>query len=152
VLVHHGSLRPWHGTELLGPVLDRLPDATLVLIGDGPAVPHERVLHLPWVASALLGDLLAAADVGLLPYPEDAPPWFDALKLHDYRAVGLPVVGSAHPASAGVDRVVARDPSAWAEAIRGLEGVRHAPVVRTWADVAREGLQAARVSHRGASR
>lgn len=139
VLVHHGSLRAWHGVDRLAGVLDALPDARLLLIGDGPTLTHPRALHVPAAESARLADLLSAGDVGLLPYPPDAPPWFDPLKAWDYRAVGLPIVGSDHPACRDVDARAGDDPRSWANAIRAVVG-RGRVVRRPWATVCAEGL------------
>lgn len=145
VAVHHGSLRPRHGVRLLGPVLDAMPDLTLLLVGDGPTLDHPRVLHHPSADPPVLADLLAASDVLLLPLAPDAPPWLDPLKLRDARAVGLPVVGSAHPATLGADVRLPVDPARWVGAIRSLVGVRHAPVDRSWRVVCAEALDALRL-------
>lgn len=139
-LVHHGSLRPWHGVHLLPAVLDRLPEATLdVLGGDAPA--HPRIRRWPHLDPAPLAAHLAGAHVGLVPYPPDAPPWFDPLKLHDYRAIGLPTVGSMHPAAASCDlRAPITEPDTWAVAIRSARELPRRPVARPWSQVAREAL------------
>lgn len=77
-----GSGRPWHCEKTLEG-LARL-DAEFVEIG--------RSL---WMNQADLADVIAAFDVAVAPYIEDAPPWFCPLKLLDYRAQGVPIVASS---------------------------------------------------------
>lgn len=138
-LVHHGSGRSWHGTGFLGALLDRLPDAELHTMG-GVRVDHPRAVAWPHRGPEALQDHLSTCHVGLLPYPRDAPPWFDPLKLHDYRAVGLPVVGSRHPAARGADRRVdPADLEGWVRAVRELAGSRRVER-RPWVVVAEEAL------------
>lgn len=123
---------------MFGPLLDAVPEARLTVIGSGSLDPHPRLDHLPWQPTGVLGPLLASHHVGLLPYPSEAPPWLDPLKLHDYRAVGLPSVGSLHPAARGADRQVGlTDLGGWAEAVRTLASQRPEPVVRTWGQAIR---------------
>jgi glycosyltransferase involved in cell wall biosynthesis len=87
-----GSMKPWHGTECLKSIADGA-EAKLVLIGpNSTEIPDALTTgHLNPQA---LADAVAALDVGLAPYPADAPPWFCPLKIMDYRAQGTPVVGS----------------------------------------------------------
>ena len=87
-----GSMKPWHGTERLKTIADGA-NAKLVLIGPAKSdIPGAITTgHLN---PAALADAVAALDVGLAPYPIDAPPWFCPLKVMDYRAQGTPVVGS----------------------------------------------------------
>ncbi len=154
-LIHHGSLRPWHGMERSIAILDALPEATLDVIGGRPAVEHPRLRWWPVMEPPALARLISRASVALLPYPPDAPPWFDPLKLHDYRAVGVPVVGTLHPACAAADlRVQWDDIDGWVAAIRDLAGRRNPPRPRPWTDVARAILSAGpggTVTHRGPS-
>jgi glycosyltransferase involved in cell wall biosynthesis len=109
VIAFVGSLRPWHGVEILAAafadVARRHSTARLLVVGDGPsreavrtlaadpllagrvevtgAVPHERV-----------ADLLAAADIAVAPYPAGGDFYFSPLKLYEYMGAGLPVVAS----------------------------------------------------------
>lgn len=147
-LLFVGSLRPWHGVQWLGEVLDELPDAVLLVAGQGPVTPpeHPRLRTLGRVPEDDLPDLIAAADVGLLPYPKGAPHWFDPLKLWDYRSQGLPVVGSDVPALREAlqperHELLARpDPASFALAIRRVWGSRAPRWVRTWDQVVAEAL------------
>lgn len=135
-LVHHGSLQPWHGTAFFPALLEALPEATLTVIGAGRLPAHPRIVHLPWLDAMPLARELSRAHVGLLPYPDDAPPWLCPLKLADYRNVGVPSVGSLHPAAAEADRRVGLgDPRGWAEAVRTLAATPPSHPVRTWDDV-----------------
>lgn len=140
-----GSMKPWHGLSVLPAVLDALPEAVGLLVGDGPVeVAHPRLRRVGRVEE--VADLVAAMDVGLAPYPADAPPWFCPLKVLDYRAQGTPVVatdvgdcralvgeaGTVLPAGAGAGEL--------AEAARAWFGRRTTPWVRSWERVVREGL------------
>jgi glycosyltransferase involved in cell wall biosynthesis len=94
-----------------------------------------------------LADAVAALDVGLAPYPPDAPPWFCPLKILDYRAQGTPVVASdLGDVRALVERggsvVPAGDDDAFVEAVRSWIGRRVRPAVRSWEQVAGELLTA----------
>jgi glycosyltransferase involved in cell wall biosynthesis len=101
-----GSLKPWHGVELLVRALAELPETVhLLVVGDGPqrdavealasalkvsprlrltgAVPHER-----------MPDHLAAMDVAVAPYERQLDFYFSPLKVMEYMAAGLAVVAS----------------------------------------------------------
>lgn len=147
VLGFLGSMKPWHGVDRLPALLDALPDAWGLVVGEGPVrVTHPRILHAGQVPEARVPDLVAAMDVGLAPYGADAPPWFCPLKILAYRAQGTPVVatdtGDCGALVADAGTVVSPgDPvAALADAVRGWRGRRVAPFVRTWEDVVREGL------------
>jgi glycosyltransferase involved in cell wall biosynthesis len=111
VLGFVGGLRPWHGLEFLPPLLERLvrrhADVRLVVVGDGPlraelecdlrargvdanatftgALPHDDV-----------PPLIRQFDAALAPYPEANGHsfYFSPLKLFEYMACGVPVVGA----------------------------------------------------------
>ena len=87
-----GSMKPWHGIESLAGVATAV-GARLVLLGRCTSPPPGAISpgHLP---PAQLADAVAALDVGLVPYPADAPPWFCPLKILTYRAQGVPVVAT----------------------------------------------------------
>ena len=133
--VFAATLRPWHGIETLAAAWRLLGDAAppLTVIGDGPgrqllesagarttgALPHDRVPAA-----------LATAQIGIAPYPADAPPYFSPLKLFEYLAAGLAVVAAAIP---GVTEVVDErtavlvppgDPAALAAAVAALAADR----------------------------
>lgn len=138
-----GSPRPWHGLKRLPELLAALPEATVVIAGAGAAPTHPRIRSTGWLDDAELARLAVASDVAILPYPDDAPPWFCPLKAYDARAAGLPIVASDAPctrpwaAAWGHTRLVGPDPLAWRDAIRAAATEPRAPMSRTWADVAR---------------
>ena len=108
VVAFLGSLKPWHGIDVLlaafEQLVDECPSSQLLVVGDGPlagavgeaarrwgrgrihatgAVPHEEVPY--W---------LSLADVGVAPYPELEEFYFSPLKVIEYMAAALPVVAS----------------------------------------------------------
>jgi glycosyltransferase involved in cell wall biosynthesis len=111
VAVFAGSLRPWHGIDMLAEAWALLganaPE--LLVVGGGAgrelleaaggrvtgAVPHAAVPVL-----------LAGADIGLVPYEADAPDYFSPLKLFEYLAAGLATVAADIP---GVCEVVTEE-------------------------------------------
>lgn len=102
-----GSLRPWHGLEVLAEAW-RLLGADvpqLLVVGDGPgrelleSIGAEITGEIPYAA---VPGMLARTEIGLAPYPSDAPRYFSPLKLFDYLAAGLAVVASALPGVADV--------------------------------------------------
>jgi len=131
LLASVGALIPLKGQSLAIAALDMIPDATLILAGDGPeraalerqAAPYgERVRFLGGRPHGELPALLAAADVMVLPSEREglATAWVEAL------ACGTPiVVPNVGGASEVVDRpaagrLVAREPEAIAEAVRSI--------------------------------
>lgn len=143
-----GSMKPWHGVERLPALLDAIPEATGLLVGEGPVqIAHPRLRQAGDLRGQALADALAACDVGLVPYPAGAPPWFCPLKVLDYRAVGLAVVAS----DLGETRQLVGDggevlppdasPEAWAQAIRRQAARRPAPWRRPWTAVVDEALE-----------
>ena len=156
VLGFVGAFRPWHGLQLLPDLLEALPEATLLMVGAGrageeslwrPLADHPRVVMAGRRTQSELADLVAAMDLGLAPYPADAPPWFCPLKLLDYRAQGTPAVAAdvgdcAHLLGDAGSIVPPGDVAAMAEAARRWRGRRCAPWVRSWTDVARALLDA----------
>lgn len=104
-----GTLKPWHGIDTLVAVFagvrERVPDARLLVIGDGPARDTLRnavrdigAAGASELAGAVapedVGLFLARMDVALAPYPGDAPFYFSPLKIVEYMAAGVPVVAS----------------------------------------------------------
>jgi teichuronic acid biosynthesis glycosyltransferase TuaC len=131
LLVTAGALIPRKGQAFVIRALEHLPEATLLLVGDGEdraalettARPFgSRVRFLGARPHAELPGLLAAADVMVLPSSSEglANVWVEAL------ACGTPIVitdvGGAREVldRPEVRRLVARDPAAIAEAIRAI--------------------------------
>jgi glycosyltransferase involved in cell wall biosynthesis len=145
-----GSLRPWHGVELLAPVAEGAR-ARLVVVGHAPPdrVP-KGAIHTGFLGPQALADVVAALDVGLAPYPADAPPWFCPLKVLDYRAQGTPIVAAdvgdvGTLVEEGGSVVPAGDLNAMVTATCAWLGRRTEPRVRSWRSVGRELLAAAGV-------
>jgi teichuronic acid biosynthesis glycosyltransferase TuaC len=133
LLVTAGALIPRKGQEVAIAALSEIPDATLLIVGDGPDRPKlERLVRARGVAGrvrflgvqphAALPGLLGAADVMVLPTAFEglANVWVESL------ACGTPVVTSdVGGAREAIDRpeagrLVAREPAAVAEAVRAL--------------------------------
>jgi len=131
LVVTAGALIPRKGQDLAIAAVARLPDATLILVGDGPDRPmlerlvrelkiESRVRFLGRLTHEEVAGLLAAADVMLLPSESEglANVWVEAM------ACGTPVVttdaGGAREAIAVPEggRIVAREVGALAEAVR----------------------------------
>lgn len=107
-----GSLRPWHGVELLLAGARRLvtaaPKLRLLIVGDGPvrgpleASAREqglgdRVVFTGSVPREEAPAHVAAMDIAVAPYPRLPDFHFSPLKLFEYMAVGKPVVASRYP-------------------------------------------------------
>ena len=142
-----GSMRPWHGHERLGGIAREI-GARPVLIGAMSGPSPEGALSPGFLSGQQLADSVAALDLGLAPYPADAPPWFCPLKILAYRAQGVPVVASdlgdcAVMTGSGGQVVPAGDEAAWVEAARAWIGRPVVPRARSWARVAQELLAAA---------
>jgi glycosyltransferase involved in cell wall biosynthesis len=100
-----GSLRPWHGLEVVVEALAELPSAVLAVAGEGDVRiglekragelgVADRVLWTEQLPHHLIPGFLAALDVAVLPYPALARFSFSPLKLYEYLAAGVPVVAS----------------------------------------------------------
>lgn len=95
--------------EALRDVVDEIPNAALVIVGDGPDRPRllrtierlrlrDHVLFLGWREHHTLTAFYQHADVGLLPFLDTPHVRITmANKLFDYMAAGLPVLGSDLP-------------------------------------------------------
>lgn len=105
-----GSLKPWHGLDVLVDAFSELarrsPDYRLLIVGDGPlrayteasctrrglggvvtftgAIDHDRI-----------PEYLARIDVGVAPYPALESFYFSPLKVWEYAAAGVPIAASA---------------------------------------------------------
>ena len=141
VLGFLGSMKPWHGVERLPELLDAIPEAVGLCVGDGPIkISHPRLRCVGQVPEREVADYVAAMDIGLAPYGPDAPPWFCPLKILAYRAQGTPVVAS----DIGDCRLLTGEGGTCGpelvDAIRCWAGRRAAVNVRSWDDVVREAL------------
>ena len=139
-----GTLKPWHGVDVLVRAVALLDEVRLRVIGDGPerealerlAVRLLGAHRADFVGAVHPGQLpaeLARLHVAAAPYPV-ADTYFSPLKVFEYLAAGLPVVASrsgqlSQVLTDGVDGLLtpAGDVVALAEAIAGL---RSEPVLR----------------------
>lgn len=138
-----GTLKPWHGLDVLMDAFARLhaetPDIRLLVVGDGPereSIEAAAVRHGVASAVRLTGavtpsqvpDWLYRMDVAVAPYPASSDFYFSPLKIHEYMAAALPVVTSR---VRDLDRVVEQgvtgllytpgDPVALAAVLRRLQ-------------------------------
>ena len=106
-----GGFQHWHGLERLvesfALTLTEVPNAKLLLVGDGRARPTieakiaEMGLESAVIITGLVPQdhvprLLAATDVAVLPYPQlPRELWFSPLKLYEYMAAGKAIVASS---------------------------------------------------------
>jgi glycosyltransferase involved in cell wall biosynthesis len=111
VVMFVGSFQQWHGLDQLAEgfaqVLREIPDARLLLVGDGPARPMveqtvaklgitDAVMYAGIVPHARVPEILAAADVVTAPYPRlPRELWFSPLKLYEYMAAGKAIVAAS---------------------------------------------------------
>jgi glycosyltransferase involved in cell wall biosynthesis len=104
-----GSLKPWHGTDVLldafAEMKDHVPGARLLIVGEGPQGDALRaraaglgigreVIFTGKVAHDEMPELLAAMDVAVAPYLQVPDFYFSPLKIYEYMASGLAVVAS----------------------------------------------------------
>jgi glycosyltransferase involved in cell wall biosynthesis len=138
-----GSLKPWHGVELLVEAVGRIAAVArvgLLVVGDGPVreVVEGALARLPpavhsvmtgAVPSRLVPEYLAAMDVAAAPYLPAGSFYFSPLKVAEAMASHLPVVASDFPpvrellGDAGI-LVPPGDVASLADAIAGLANDR----------------------------
>lgn len=105
-----GGFKPWHGADVLtkafGLVQAQIPDATLVLIGEGPErekttqLARElrldgRIIFTGRLPQSEVAELLSIASINTAPYRLDQWRELAGLKLFDYLACGKAIVASA---------------------------------------------------------
>ncbi len=137
VLGFIGSGRPWHRVDRLPALLDALPEATGLLVGDGPVRPtHPRLRQLPFAADP--ADVVATMDVGLV---LGGLPWVCPMKVFDYCSQGVPVVAvpvGDTPHLPGLVEHVLPWGSGWPKATRRALAAPRTVVHRGWDDVVAE--------------
>lgn len=104
-----GTLKAWHGLDILADafarVLARLPEARLLVVGDGPerAAFLRRLEHLGAshavrftgaVSPDVIPNLLGSIDVATAPYPSLGDFYFSPLKVYEYMAARRATVAS----------------------------------------------------------
>jgi glycosyltransferase involved in cell wall biosynthesis len=104
-----GSLKSWHGLPVLIEAFarfqSRVPDARLLVVGDGPEreplaaevrkLGLDAVCHFTGAVEAeKIPGLLAAMDVAIAPYPPLDNFYFSPLKVYEYMAAGRAVITS----------------------------------------------------------
>jgi glycosyltransferase involved in cell wall biosynthesis len=103
-----GSLKPWHGLEVLLQAFRWLPGEQhfhLVLVGDGPLRQplereveqlnlKDRVTFTGAVDYQEIPGILKGLDVTVAPYPPIADFYFSPIKIFEYMASGRPIVAS----------------------------------------------------------
>jgi glycosyltransferase involved in cell wall biosynthesis len=143
-----GSLKPWHGIEVLVEAVAAVPEAHLEVVGHGPcldaldALPPERVTRLGTLPHDDATAAMARWDAGLAPYLPLEGFWFSPLKVLEYMAAGCcPVVsdlGDARDVLGDGRRgvlVAPGDAAALAQALRALS--RDRPRARRLGSAAR---------------
>jgi glycosyltransferase involved in cell wall biosynthesis len=104
-----GSMKPWHGLDVLVEAFDRLHrrsrDTRLLLVGEGPALAAvsadlsarglAKVVQCTGaVAPVEVPGLLTSVDAAVAPYPDASGFYFSPLKVYEYMAAGRAVVAS----------------------------------------------------------
>jgi glycosyltransferase involved in cell wall biosynthesis len=140
-----GSLKPWHGTDVLLEAFARLapahPTACLLVVGDGPAAGalrertrglglEPRVRFTGAVEHARVPELVAAMDIAAAPYRAADDFYFSPIKVYEYLAAGTPVVASPLGQIAPLVAAGLVTPAAAGDAgdlARALESILQAP-------------------------
>lgn len=105
-----GTLKPWHGLEILVDAVEPLLRADrswrLLLVGDGPVADTvrrrlaaaglaDRAELTGAVSPAEVPAYLHRMDIACAPYPAGGDDYFSPLKVYEYLAAGVPVIASA---------------------------------------------------------
>jgi glycosyltransferase involved in cell wall biosynthesis len=105
-----GSMKPWHGVDVLLQAMRMLGGASspfrLLLVGAGPEFDNLRtraaemgltdVVHMSGaIPHQQVPDYLRAMDLAVAPYAPDADGYFSPVKLFEYMAMALPVVAAS---------------------------------------------------------
>ena len=110
IVIFVGGFQIWHGIDFLAEsfsrVVEAVPNARLLLVGDGPMRPsvEQTISNVGLESSVRITGLvpqqrvpaiLAASDVAVLPYPRlPQEMWFSPLKLYEYMAAGKAIVAT----------------------------------------------------------
>jgi len=104
-----GSMKPWHGADVLLQAMRLLGGASspyrLLLVGAGPELDPLRhraaemglgdVVHMAGaIPHQQVPDYLHAMDLAVAPYAPDADEYFSPVKLFEYMSMALPVVAA----------------------------------------------------------
>jgi glycosyltransferase involved in cell wall biosynthesis len=104
-----GSLKPWHGVDVLISSLrscvDELPDLRLVIVGDGPlrgsleeivrkAGLSEQVVFVGAVPYDRIPAYVAVFDIAVCPAPQTPSSHLSPIKLFEYMASARPVIAA----------------------------------------------------------
>jgi glycosyltransferase involved in cell wall biosynthesis len=102
-----GSLKPWHGVNVLLKAMFYVPrEVRVLIVGDGPerrrleriaAAPglKGRVVFTGAVPHSMVPDHVSAMDIAVAPYVAQEGFYFSPLKVGEYLAAGRPVIASA---------------------------------------------------------
>ena len=134
LVIYHGTIEPHHGEAVIHDILERLAaanDCDVLVIAGGKGyehlkerVRHSRVRFMDFAAHEEMPAYLAAARVGIVPYPPNyGLDLVFTLKLLEYLAMNLPVVtfdmASVREAFGGrPDVCVAADAEGFAAGVR----------------------------------
>ena len=109
VIGFSGSLKPWHGVDLLLDAFAHLrarnSKLRLLIVGNGPQRDAlvtrtselgitESVVFTGSVPHHQMASMLATMDAGVAPYLDVPNFYFSPLKIYEYMATGLPIVAS----------------------------------------------------------